>query len=169
MFRPNLSNIVARNRWNKLSECTLSSGVKFKQTKKMKKTGGGPINKESPALIEITNLTDKKRSVAKADVDIFLKAHPLPSLNAVEMSSLVRSLGKTKYSYDPSQLTQLVTALGSVEMKLNAQCLGKTRKTVLDMTVLQRHTTPCNIRMLDGTMYNIHLLVYGMQGTSFTA
>jgi hypothetical protein len=123
MFRSNISSIVSRNRWIKLSECTLST-VKFKQTKKIKKSGRS-TKKQSAAQIEITNLTEKKRSIAKADVDVFLKDFPLPSLNAVEVSSLVRSLGKTKYSYESSQLTQLVTALHSSELQLNAHCLGK--------------------------------------------
>ena len=123
MLRSNLSSIVARNRWTKLSECTLSSAVKFKQTKKVKATKH--VKKQSAALIEISALTEKKGGVATTDVDLFLKTHPLLSLTPIEISTLVRSLGKSKYSYHPSQLSQLVTALNSTELKLNAHCLGE--------------------------------------------
>ena len=74
---------------------------------------------------EIIKLTDKKKRVLSSDVDEFMTNFPLSSLSAVEVSALVRSLGRTKYNYDSSQLTQLTSALNSTELKLNAKCLGE--------------------------------------------
>ena len=123
MLRSNLSAILSRNRWTRLSECALST-VKVKQVKSTMKAGGR-IRKRSLAQDEIIKLTEKKNSVVKGDVDLFLKAHPLSSLSADEVSSLVWSLGRKKYTFESAQLTQLVAALDSVELHWNAKCLGK--------------------------------------------
>jgi hypothetical protein len=114
---------MSRTRYIKLADCSFSS-VKFKKSPKGKKSGGFMMRR-SPAMNEIIKLTDKKKRVLSSDVDEFMTNFPLSSLSAVEVSALVRSLGRTKYNYDSSQLTQLTSALNSAELKLNAKCLGE--------------------------------------------
>lgn len=120
MLRSNISAVMSRNRFMKMTDCKFSS-MKFKKPTKRKKSGGYST-KRTPAMSEIINLTDKKSKVAINDVDTFLSSYPLTSLSGVEISALVRSLGKTKYPYEPSQIGQIASALGT--FKLNAKCLG---------------------------------------------
>ena len=100
------------------------SHSKFSSVRSKKPSGKGNSRKRSAALTAIINLKGKNNVLTRNSVETLLDTHPIHSLNISELSTLIQILGKKKFKYNSSMLSQIVDVLESDKIKMTEQQMG---------------------------------------------